>query len=252
MEKIIAKNIDETYIQITCNDGVAYELRDAFTFEVPGARFTPQFRAKLWDGKIRLYDVRKRLIYRGLIQQIISFAQDRNYTISYDDFDNEFSINEANEFIESLEQHPQIEIARQWVRMGNAAQLAGSGQFDPVISGETEQKQWQQKTSYQWIRGEAKQNVFAGHSVRAGFDWGQGPWINPELQTGPNGIPYAGVELSLGQGIMMDKRRAEYLKSRAYGALYDNESRAEKNTLFYSASIRFVYWLNYKAQLELM
>ena len=102
MEKIIAKNIDETYIQITCNDGVAYELRDAFTFEVPGARFTPQFRAKLWDGKIRLYDVRKRLIYRGLIQQIISFAQDRNYTISYDDFDNEFSINEANEFIKSL------------------------------------------------------------------------------------------------------------------------------------------------------
>ena len=157
-----------------------------------------------------------------------------------------------NEFIESLEQHPQIEIARQWVRMGNAAQLAGSGQFDPVISGETEQKQWQQKTSYQWIRGEAKQNVFAGHSVRAGFDWGQGPWINPELQTEPNGIPYAGIELALGQGFTMDKRRAEYLKSRAYGALYDNESRAEKNTLFYSASINFVYWLNYKAQLELM
>ena len=102
MADISIKNLNEVYLQIECSDSVSYELRDAFTFFVPGYQFTPQFRAKLWDGKIRLYDVRKRLIYRGLIQQIISFAQDRNYTISYDDFDNEFSINEANEFIKSL------------------------------------------------------------------------------------------------------------------------------------------------------
>ena len=100
---IIIKNINEVYVQIDCSDSISYELRDAFTFHVPGYQFTPQFRAKLWDGKIRLYDVRKRLIYRGLIQHIITFTQDRNYTYIYDEvYDTEFSLSEAKQFIQSI------------------------------------------------------------------------------------------------------------------------------------------------------
>jgi superfamily II DNA or RNA helicase len=100
---IIIKNINEVYVQIDCSDSISYELRDAFTFHVPGYQFTPQFRAKLWDGKIRLYDVRKRLIYRGLIQHIITFTQDRNYTYTYDEvYDTEFSLSEAKQFIQSI------------------------------------------------------------------------------------------------------------------------------------------------------
>ena len=98
------KNLNEVYLQIDCSESISYELRDAFTFYVPGYQFTPQFRAKLWDGKIRLFDTRKRLIYSGLIKHIISFAQDRNYTISYDDevYNNEFSLSQATQFIDSL------------------------------------------------------------------------------------------------------------------------------------------------------
>ena len=99
---IVIKNINEVYVKVECSDSISYELRDAFTFYIPGYQFTPQFRAKLWDGKIRLFDVRNRLIYRGLIQQIISFAQERTYTVLYDDYDTEFSINEAKQFINSL------------------------------------------------------------------------------------------------------------------------------------------------------
>ena len=99
---IVIKNINEVYVQIDCSDSISYELRDAFTFYIPGYQFTPQFRAKLWDGKIRLFDVRNRLIYRGLVQQIISFAQERTYTVLYGDYDTEFSINEAKQFINSL------------------------------------------------------------------------------------------------------------------------------------------------------
>jgi superfamily II DNA or RNA helicase len=100
---IIIKNLNEVYVQIHCSDSISYELRDAFTFHVPGYQFTPQFRAKLWDGKIRLYDVRKRLIYRGLIQHIISFAQDRNYMYTYDTvYDTEFSYTEGVQFAQSI------------------------------------------------------------------------------------------------------------------------------------------------------
>jgi hypothetical protein len=31
------------------------ELSSFFTFEVPGAKFMPMFRNRVWDGKIRLF-----------------------------------------------------------------------------------------------------------------------------------------------------------------------------------------------------
>jgi len=100
---LIIKNLNEVYVQIDCSDSISYELRDAFSFFVPGFQFTPQYRAKLWNGRINLYDVRKRLIYRGLIQHIITFTQDRNYTYTYDDvYDTEFSLSEAKQFIQSI------------------------------------------------------------------------------------------------------------------------------------------------------
>ena len=105
MEKHIKiKNYNEVYLQINCSDSISYELRDYFSFLVPGHQYIPQFKAKLWNGRINLYDVRKRLIYRGLLQHIITFAQDRNYTISYENevYNNEFSYTEGVQFIKSL------------------------------------------------------------------------------------------------------------------------------------------------------
>lgn len=100
---LIISNHNEVYLHVQCNDGIAYELRDAFTFMVPGSQFTPQFRAKLWDGKIRIFDVRKRQIYRGLLDQVIQFANDRNYTHSYPEvYESEFSLSEATQFINTL------------------------------------------------------------------------------------------------------------------------------------------------------
>lgn len=95
-------NIDEVYLKIDCDPSIAYELRDAFTFMVPGAQFTPQFRAKLWDGKIRLFDVVNRRIYRGLIRHIISFCKSRDYTYTYEDglYETSFSLAEAEQFIQ--------------------------------------------------------------------------------------------------------------------------------------------------------
>ena len=50
-------------------DGDKSDLRmlsDYFTFKVPGAEFTPQYRSKFWDGKIRLANLRDSTIYAGL------------------------------------------------------------------------------------------------------------------------------------------------------------------------------------------
>ena len=96
--------MNEAYVAIICDDGVAYELREAFTFQVPGYQFTPQYKARLWDGKIRLFDVRTKQLYRGLVPYVAKFCEERSYEWDYEneDYDEEFSLAEANEFVEKL------------------------------------------------------------------------------------------------------------------------------------------------------
>lgn len=76
---ITISKIDEVYIHVACDDSVAYELSDRFTFEVPGAKFSPLYKKKLWDGKIRLFDVRKKKIYAGLLQHVKDFMEANDY-----------------------------------------------------------------------------------------------------------------------------------------------------------------------------
>ena len=75
---------DEVYLKVTCEAGVAQELCDYFTFTVPGHTFMPAYRMKIWDGKIRLFNIHNRLLYSGLLEYVFIFAEKRNYEVKPD------------------------------------------------------------------------------------------------------------------------------------------------------------------------
>ena len=50
------------------------ELSSFFTFEVPGAKFMPMFRNRVWDGKIRLFSSDTGEIYVGLLPYVKKFC----------------------------------------------------------------------------------------------------------------------------------------------------------------------------------
>jgi len=104
MDIIEIERFDETYNKIICDPGIGFELSEYFTFEVPGAKFMPAVRNKVWDGKIRLFNVMSCLLYAGLNKYVEEFAKSRNYTVIYkSDFSaDEFSLKEANDFVNSL------------------------------------------------------------------------------------------------------------------------------------------------------
>jgi len=83
---ILKKN--EVYLQIDSDPHVFYELSDQFTFELPGAKFMPQYRKRYWDGKIRLFNVNNGQIYVGLLDKIQKFCKDHEYSYSF--VDNEY------------------------------------------------------------------------------------------------------------------------------------------------------------------
>ena len=78
---VISKN-DEVDIIVKSNDsGIVMELSEFFTFYVPGYKFVPSYRNKLWDGKIRLYDTRNYTLPSGLLYHLEKFADERGYRI---------------------------------------------------------------------------------------------------------------------------------------------------------------------------
>lgn len=82
--KIAVKN--NVFLTVDCEDkGILHELAEFFTFYVPGYKYMNAFRNKMWDGKIRLLDLRTQTIYAGLYQYIKEFANERNYYITIDD-----------------------------------------------------------------------------------------------------------------------------------------------------------------------
>ena len=83
MSHLIISKKNEVHLQIESEMHVYYELADYFTFEVPGAKFMPTYKNKYWDGKIRLFNIQNNQIYVGLLDKIVQFCKDHEYTYEF-------------------------------------------------------------------------------------------------------------------------------------------------------------------------
>lgn len=104
MEDIVVYKIDETKMQLNCDRGIALELWDYFAFKAPNYQFHPKYKAKVWDGKIRLYNLNSGTIYNGLINELQNFSNVMEYTIHVPEEYNPipFSVYEAQQEIEKF------------------------------------------------------------------------------------------------------------------------------------------------------
>ena len=105
MHDVVLHKKNEAFIQVECERAIAQELSDFFTFFVPGYRFMPAYKNRLWDGKIRLMDLRNNTIYHGLFPYIQKFCSERKYAIDLNSSVNStrnFSAIEAKDFISTL------------------------------------------------------------------------------------------------------------------------------------------------------
>ena len=71
---------NEVYLKIDTDPSTEQELSDFFTFEVPGARFMPLYKNRMWDGKVRLFSQYTKELYLGLLPYVKEFAN----TLEYD------------------------------------------------------------------------------------------------------------------------------------------------------------------------
>jgi len=68
-------------MNIDCSRGIAQELSEYFSFYVPGYKFMPAYKNKVWDGKIRLFNSMTGELGAGLYSYLLKFAAERSYTV---------------------------------------------------------------------------------------------------------------------------------------------------------------------------
>lgn len=82
MRTIEVTKLNECYVKVFGDFSTESEVRDFFTFKVPGYQFSKQYKARLWDGNISLYNLKTKLLPIGLYPRLMSFCKDNDIEIS--------------------------------------------------------------------------------------------------------------------------------------------------------------------------
>lgn len=80
-DKIRIRMINHSYFAVECHPAQEAELREYFSFFVPGYKFMPAFKRKVWDGKVKLYNTITKQMNVGLYSHLRRFCAERFYPL---------------------------------------------------------------------------------------------------------------------------------------------------------------------------
>jgi outer membrane protein TolC len=138
--------------------------------------------------------------------------------------------------------HPVAKQAALRPQTGEANLLKSKGAFDPKLYGQINQKYFDNKQYYSLLDAGIGIPTRIGVDLKAGFEQNQGALLNPENSTPAAGLAYAGVSVSLGQGLLFDERRAALQEAEIYRDATIQEQNMMRNDLLYQASIAYWEW----------
>jgi outer membrane protein TolC len=160
----------------------------------------------------------------------------------------QYKLNYSNFINNVLANNPLAQSANNVSKIAKFQYNAMRGNYDPQIKGSHENKTFIGKNYYSILNAEVTQPIFTSQSIKLGYDYGIGNNINPELQTSVNGLPYFGMEASLLQGLLFDKRRANVLKAKYYVSYANSDRDAQLNELLFESSLSYFDWIYFVKQ----
>lgn len=108
METIWINRQDDVSVRIECNQGLAMDLSEAFSFFVPGYKYMPRYKARVWDGKIRLFNPYSNRFPVGLLPRLFAWAETNRVKIEAKGdvlghfLNPDYNEEELQEFLDSL------------------------------------------------------------------------------------------------------------------------------------------------------
>lgn len=175
---------------------------------------------------------KNNLLYIVFILCSFKVSSQTSYVLSYETF-----------LKNILEHHPVAQKANNIKHYGELQYKASKGNFDPNLSGTYDNKFFNNSNYYSVLSSGVKIPLFTAQNLKVGYEYGVGANVNPEQYTSSYGMPYLGIEVGLLQGLFLDYRRAEVMKSKEYVGYYSAEKKIQLNELLFESSLKYFDWL---------
>lgn len=175
---------------------------------------------------------KNNLLYILFILFSFKVSSQTSYVLSYETF-----------LKNILEHHPVAQKANNIKQYGELQYKASKGNFDPNLSGTYDNKFFNNSNYYSVLSSGVKIPLFTAQNLKVGYEYGVGANVNPEQYTSSYGMPYLGIEVGLLQGLFLDYRRAEVMKSKEYVGYYSAEKKIQLNELLFESSLKYFDWL---------
>ena len=145
------------------------------------------------------------------------------------------------------EHHPVSQQAQLRVDYGEANLLKSKGAFDPKLQSYVAQKYFDGKTYYSLMNHGLHIPTRLGIKLNAGYENNAGEFLNSENLTPDVGLIYTGISVPIGQGLIIDERRAELRKAQIYQNATELQRQVILNNLIHEAAEAYWdWWLAYQ------
>jgi len=141
-----------------------------------------------------------------------------------------------------IEGHPVMMQSGLLTEEARAKLRKARGEFDPEFYGNLNQKYFDDKTYYSLLQSGLKVPTWFGITLDAGLEDNRGVQLNPEGLTPEPELWHAGISIPIGQGLFIDKRRAELRKAQVFQEQNEAERRLLVNKILLEASMAYWDW----------
>lgn len=140
--------------------------------------------------------------------------------------------------------HPIAKQAELLLQQGKATVLNARGAFDPKAFTDLGQKYFNGSQYYSILNGNLKIPTWLGVDLVAGYEQNRGVFLNPENFMPQSGLVFAGVSVPIGQGLFIDKRRADLQKAKIFREMTNFERQIVLNDLLKDAGKAYWDWFS--------
>jgi outer membrane protein TolC len=127
--------------------------------------------------------------------------------------------------------------------MGNAVLRSARGAFDPKMEAGYVEKTFENKDYYALLDAGLRVPTWFGAEVFGGFQNTSGEFLNDADITPQEGLLKTGVSVPLGQGLFIDRRRADLRKAQAFQDMAEAERMRLLNDVYFEALTDHLEWI---------
>ena len=126
------------------------------------------------------------------------------------------------------------------------------GQFDPKLYSDFSDKYFDEKNYWQTFKGGLKIATILPLEIKSDYSWNEGIFLNPGQTIPSQGQVRLGGNITLGQGLLIDQRRASLKQAKIFGQLAEKEQTRLLNNLFFEAAKTYWEWSQGYARIQVL